>query len=360
MSGSGHLLRFQLRRSAFDLTIDLNLPAQGITALYGASGAGKTSVLRCVAGLERPTHALIRIADETWQDDDTGHFVPTWRRAVGYVFQEASLLEHLDVRGNLEFGLRRTVAENRRHFHDITELLGIGPLLTRRHDQLSGGERQRVAIARALLTQPRLLLLDEPLASLDQARRLEIFPWLERLRDELHLPMLYVSHSADEVARLADTLVVIEAGQVRANGPIAEVLGSVDARVDLGPDRGALLTARIVEQDVQWRLARAEFAGGYIWLADAGLKLNQAVRLRILARDVGVACSEPQASSVQNQLRGQIIAIAADQNPAYDLVQINCGGSMLLARVTRKSVAMLQLRPGLAVWALVKSAAVVS
>ncbi len=360
MSSEGSLIRFRLKRGAFELAIDLQLPAHGITALYGISGAGKTSVLRCVAGLERPTDAHIRIGAEIWQDDTQQLFVPTWRRALGYVFQEASLLEHLDVRGNLEFGLRRTPADNRRQLAGIIDLLGIGPLLTRRHDQLSGGERQRVAIARALATQPRLLLLDEPLASLDQARRLEIFPWLERLRDELRTPMLYVSHSADEVARLADTLVILDAGQVRACGPVAEVLASLQARVVLGEDLGAVLAARIVERDSHWRLARAEFPGGSLWLADKGLALGRKVRLRILARDVSIACSEPRDSSVQNQLRGWIVAIAPDENPAHELVQIDCAGAVLLARVTRKSVAALQLQPAMQVWALVKSAALVS
>ena len=360
MNGADSAIRFRLNRGAFALAIDLQLPAHGITALYGVSGAGKTSVLRCVAGLERPVDAHICIGAEIWQDDAQRIFVPTWRRALGYVFQEPSLLEHLDVRGNLEFGLRRTPADNRRHLAGIIDLLGIGPLLARRHDQLSGGERQRVAIARALATQPRLLLLDEPLASLDQARRQEIFPWLERLRDELRTPMLYVSHSADEVARLADTLVVLDAGQVRASGPAAAVLASLHARVVLGEDLGAVLSARIVEHDARWRLARAEFPGGSLWLADKGLSPGQNIRLRILARDVSIACSEPRDTSVQNQLRGRIVAIAADENPAHELVQIDCAGVVLLARVTRKSVDALHLQPGMPVWALVKSAALVS
>lgn len=360
MNGMESLVRFRLQRGAFNLAIDLQLPAHGVTALYGVSGAGKTSVLRCVAGLERPQDAHIRIGTEIWQDDAQRVFVPTWRRALGYVFQEASLLEHLDVRDNLQFGLRRTPAGNRRHLAGIIDLLGIGPLLARRHDQLSGGERQRVAIARALATQPRLLLLDEPLASLDQARRQEIFPWLERLRDELRTPMLYVSHSADEVARLADTLVVLDAGQVRACGPVAEVLSSLQARVVLGDDLGAVLAARIVGHDSHWRLARAEIPGGSLWLADKGLALEQKVRLRILARDVSIACSEPRDISVQNQLRGRILAIAPDDNPAHVLVQIDCAGDVLLARVTRKSVDALHLQAGMPVWALVKSAALVS
>ena len=354
-----NVLKFRHRRNDFELNIDLALPAHGITALYGVSGAGKTSVLRCVAGLDHPAEGLIQIAGDTWQDDARQLFVPTWRRALGYVFQEASLLEHLDVRGNLEFGLRRTTAANRQQLAGIVELLGIGPLLGRRHDQLSGGERQRVAIARALATRPRLLLLDEPLAALDQARRLEIFPWLERLRDELRTPMLYVTHSTDEVARLADTLVVLEDGKVRACGPVAEVLTSLQAPVVLGEDLGAVLDARIVAQDAHWHLARAEFAGGGLWLADRNLSVGQRVRVRILARDVSVANAEPVGSSIQNQLRGQIVAIAPDAHPAHALVQVDCAGTMLLARVTRKSIDFLQLQPGMPVWALVKSAALV-
>ncbi len=210
-------MRLRVPREGFLLDVDLPLPASGITVLFGASGSGKTTVLRCVAGLERAEQGRVQIGAELWQDETQRVFVPTWRRALGYVFQEASLFEHLTVQGNLQFGLKRTSAPAAGLVAAI-ELLGIGHLLARWPAQLSGGERQRVAIARALATQPRLLLLDEPLAALDAARKQEILPWLERLRDELKMPMLYVTHSADELARLADHLVVLEQGRVKTQG----------------------------------------------------------------------------------------------------------------------------------------------
>ena len=230
-----------LPRADFVLSVDLALPAQGITVLFGASGSGKTTLLRGVAGLERgpESSGLVEIAGERWQDDSAQVFWPTWRRPLGYVFQEASLLEHLDVQGNLQYGLKRTRnPQAAPALAAAIELLGIGGLLQRRAAQLSGGERQRVAIARALATQPRLLLLDEPLAALDAERRQDILPWLERLRDELHIPMLYVTHAIDELARLADHLVVLERGQVQAAGHVTEVMARTDGPALGGEEAG--------------------------------------------------------------------------------------------------------------------------
>ncbi|HYE38405.1 MAG TPA: molybdenum ABC transporter ATP-binding protein, partial [Ramlibacter sp.] len=232
-------IRTRLARGDFTLEVDLRLPAAGITAIFGPSGSGKTTLLRCVAGLERARFARVVIAAETWQDSEAGTFVPTHRRPLGYVFQEASLFDHLDVRGNLAFAQRRGGGEVQ--LQPLLELLGIATLLDRRPHQLSGGERQRVAIARALATQPRILLLDEPLAAVDLSRRREILPWLERLRDELRIPMLYVTHSADEVARLADHLVLLDAGAVRAAGPLRETLARIDLPLVPGEEPGALL-----------------------------------------------------------------------------------------------------------------------
>lgn len=353
-------IALRLRRESFALEVDLSLPARGITMIYGASGAGKTSLLRGVAGLERAERGYIRIGGEVWQDDSAKIFAPVWKRSLGYVFQEASLLEHLDVRGNLEYGLRRVANADSANLQRVIDLLGISSLLERRHDQLSGGERQRVAIARALATQPSLLLLDEPLAALDPARRLEILPWLEKLRDDARVPMLYVTHAADEVARLADHLVVLGNGRVISSGPVGAALISLEAPHMLGDDASALVQAKVVELDARWALARVCFTGGELWLRDTGLSTGQVLRLRILARDISVACEEPARSSIQNRLRGRIDAIAPDSHPSQALIRIDCGGTRLLARVTRKSVDELKLEPGLPVWALVKSVAVVS
>ncbi|NQW81627.1 MAG: molybdenum ABC transporter ATP-binding protein [Polaromonas sp.] len=352
-------MRLKLQRAAFALDVDLELPGQGITVLFGVSGSGKTSLLRCVAGLERTPDARVAIAGETWQDDATGIYLPTWQRPLGYVFQEASLFEHLTVRGNLQFGLQRAKDADSSALNAAIDLLGIAALLERKTSQLSGGERQRVAIARALATQPRLLLLDEPLAALDHARRQDILPWLERLRDELKIPMLYVTHSSDEVARLADTLVVLDAGQVKACGPVAEVLARLDIPVVLGDDAGALLSARIEERDERWQLARLAFNGGSLWVRDTGLPLGRQVRVRVLARDVSIALDPPSQTSIQNVLPCVVQAIGPDTHASQTLIQLQCGQSVLLARVTARAVDALQLKPGMQVWAQVKSVALV-
>ena len=356
-------VRLRLARADFELAVDLHLPARGISVLFGASGSGKTSVLRCVAGLETAGNALVRIGGETWQDDAAGLMRPTWQRALGYVFQEASLFEHLDVLHNLRFGQRRAAGTagtgTAAQLDEIISLLGLGTLLRRRPAQLSGGERQRVAIARALATRPALLLLDEPLAALDQARRQEILPWLERLRDELHVPMLYVTHSADEMARLADHLVVLARGQVLASGPTAEVLSAIHGPGVVGEDAGALLQGRLVERDERWHLARVAFDGGSLWLRDSGLALGQPARLRVLARDVSLTTTAPQHTSIQNLLPGVIDAIADDTHPSQALLRVRCGSALLLARITHKAVYALALQPGSAVWLQVKSVALV-
>ena len=359
-TGEGIAIRFSLSRADFDLEVDLQLPGRGITVLHGPSGSGKTSVLRCVAGLERPLNGHVRIGGQVWQDDRRGIFLPTWRRALGYVFQEASLFDHLDVRANLHFGLRRdTDPLARRSLAEAIELLGIGHLLDRAPQALSGGERQRVAIARALAARPRVLLLDEPLAAIDHSRRQEILPWLERLRDELQMPMIHVTHSADEVARLATHLVVLEAGRVRASGAVAGVLSSLDTPVVVGEDTAALLEGQLCERDTGWNLARVVFAGGSLWVADSGLDLGRRVRLRVLARDVSITTAEPVHTSIQNHVRGLIDSMVGDVHPSQVLVRILCGESVILARVTRRAIASLGLARGSAVWAQVKSVALV-
>ncbi len=244
MPPQSNRVHLRLPRPAFTLDVSLSLPASGITVLFGASGSGKTTLLRCVAGLERAQQGLVQIGNEVWQDDASGIFLPTWRRSLGYVFQEASLFEHLPVRANLQFGLKRTLAPAAA-LDAAIELLGISQLLARMPAQLSGGERQRVAIARALATQPKMLLLDEPLAALDAERKQEILPWLERLRDELQTPMLYVTHSADELTRLADHLVVLAEGRVTIEGPAAEALSSLEGPVLQGDEVGVVLAGQV-------------------------------------------------------------------------------------------------------------------
>ena len=359
-------IRLHLPRAGFTLDVDLQLPGRGITVLFGASGSGKTTVLRCVAGLERAPLGRVQIGDALWHDSTARRFLPTWQRPLGYVFQEASLFEHLNVQQNLQFGLRRSRApEGARVLADAVRLLGIESLLGRAPAQLSGGERQRVAIARALATQPRLLLLDEPLAALDHARKREILPWLERLRDELRTPMLYVTHSADELARLADHVVVLDQGRVQTQGPAAAALAALDSPVLTGDELSTLLAGEVAERDERWHLARVAFAGGSLWLRDAGLPVGQRVRLRVLARDVSLSSTEPRGTSIQNQMPGVITAIGADAHPSQVLVQVRVGdgekegegGSLLVARVTARACAALGLRVGQVAWLQVKSVA---
>jgi molybdate transport system ATP-binding protein len=368
----GLRLRLRLVRPDFALDVDLELPATGITVLFGPSGSGKTSLLRCVAGLEKSAQGLVRVGQELWQDDASGVFRPPWQRDLGYVFQEASLFEHLDVSQNVAYGLKRFGNKDKagaaqaldkagaaQALARAIELLGIGHLMHRSPSGLSGGERQRVAIARALATQPRLLLLDEPLAALDQARRHEILPWLERMRDELRLPMLYITHSADELARLADHVVVLDGGAVKACGPAQEVLARVDAPAIVGDEAGVLLHGTVVELDARWHLAKVAFDGGSVWVRDSGMPLGQPVRLRVLARDVSLTAHEAQDSSIQNHIQGCIEAIADDVHPSQALVRIRCGASVLVARVTKRALSALSLTEGVAVWAQVKSVAVI-
>jgi molybdate transport system ATP-binding protein len=357
-------VRLRLPRSNFELDVNLRLPAQGITVLFGASGSGKTSVLRCVAGLERARAARVVVGGVVWQDDVAGIFLPVHHRPLGYVFQEASLFDHLDVQSNLHYGMKRSLgtrswSEAQTALQGVIELLGIGHLLQRRAAQLSGGERQRVAIARALATAPQLLLLDEPMASLDLARRREILPWLERLRDELRIPMLYVTHAAEELVRLADHLVVLERGTVHAQGAVAQVLASIDPPVIVGEDAGALLQGVVSERSESWHLLRVTFDGGEFWLRDGGWPLGSTVRLRVLASDVGLATVRPEHTSIQNHLRGVVEAMVPDAHPSQVLVRLRCGSAQLLARVTCRAADALGLQIGQPVWLQVKSVAVV-
>jgi molybdate transport system ATP-binding protein len=349
--------RLHLPRAGFTLDVDLQLPGQGVSALFGPSGCGKTTVLRALAGLERAT-GRVALGDVVWQDDAGRRFVPAHRRAIGYVIQEAALFPHLDVRGNLAYAQRRAGA-GRIALDPVVELLGIGALMRRRPDSLSGGERQRVAIARALAAAPKLLLLDEPLAALDAARKAEVLPYLERLQRELRLPVVYVSHAIDEVARLAHQLVLLEGGRVVAAGALSEVLARLDLPTARGDGAGVVLDGTVAERDAHWRLARLTVGAGdfNVWARDHGLAVGRAVRVRLLARDVSVARAALTGTSIGNQMPGRIETIAEDEHPALALVRVRVGASPVVARLTRRSADALQLRPGMAVWVQVKTVA---
>ncbi len=355
--------QLRLARSDFTLDVALALPESGISALFGPSGCGKTTVLRALAGLERAA-GRVALGSEVWQDDASGRFVATHRRALGYVIQEAALFPHLDVRRNLDYGRRRIApAERRIALDQVVALLGIGQLLARRPATLSGGERQRVAIARALATSPRLLLMDEPLAALDAPRKAELLPYLERIHNELAIPIVYISHAIDEVARLADHLVLMEAGRVVAAGPLADMLARLDLPLPLHEDAGVVLEGVVGERDTRWRLARldvgvrADGKACSLWARDQGLPLGQRVRLRVLARDVSITLTPQTGTSIGNQLRGTVEAIADDTHPALALVRVRVGSAPLVARLTRRSAHALELAAGMPVWAQVKTVA---
>jgi molybdate transport system ATP-binding protein len=349
--------RFRANLGDFSLDVDLELPGRGVTALFGHSGSGKTTLLRCIAGLQR-TQGELRVNAEVWQDDSV--FLPVHRRALAYVFQEASLFPHLSVRRNLEYGYRRIPESERQvRFEHAVEWLGLGAMLERAPDRLSGGERQRVAIARALLTSPRLLLMDEPLSALDHKSKGEILPYLERLHDRLSIPLLYVTHSPDEVARLADHLVVMEDGRALANGPLAETLARLDLPIRHEEDAGVVLEASVAECDPTWHLVRAEFPGGSMWVRDIGVEMGQRLRLRVLARDVSLALDRHEDVSILNLLPARVTEIAANGHPAVRLVRVAVGETPLISRLTARSVDALGLVPGKQVWVQVKSVAVI-
>lgn len=347
--------KFRLAWPGFTLDVDLSLPGRGVTALFGHSGSGKTTLLRCLAGLERPPHGRLEFKAKIWQDENI--WLPTHQRPIGYVFQEASLFAHLDVLGNLNFGLKRSPTAQRVGLEQAIELLGIGHLLDRKPDTLSGGERQRVGIARALAVGPEILLMDEPLAALDLKRKQEILPYLERLHDELDIPVIYVSHSPDEVARLADHIVAMDGGRVVAHGPLGETLARLDLPIRLGEDVGVVLDSSVGLIDAEWHLARVDFAGGSLWTRDRGLPAGKRVRVRVLARDVSLAVQEPRESSIQNILDGVVESIGDDEHPGLLLVRVQVGASMLVARLTRRSAAQLGIAAGLPVRVQVKSVA---
>ncbi|AYH46068.1 molybdenum ABC transporter ATP-binding protein [Azoarcus sp. DN11] len=356
-AATGIEARFRLAWPGFALEAALQLPARGVSALFGHSGSGKTSLLRCLAGLERARDGFLAVRGEVWQDEARGLFVPTHRRPLGYVFQEASLFPHLSVRRNLEFGMRRVAAAERRVSLDhAIALLGIEPLLGRMPERLSGGERQRVAIARALATSPRLLLMDEPLAALDAPRKAEILPYLERLHGELDIPVVYVSHAPEEVARLADHVVLLRDGRVQASGAIAEVLPRLDLPFAHDEDAFVVVEAQVAGRDERFALTRLEFGGLPLWITGLDTPLGAQVRARVLARDVSLALAERHDSSILNVLPARVVSLDG-ASPGRTLVRLDCAGRALLARITTRSAAQLGIVPGMVLFAQVKGVA---
>ena len=346
------------RLGAFDLDIHFR-SGRGLTALFGRSGAGKTSVINAIAGLVRPERGRIVVDGWVLMDTERGIRAPAHRRRVGYVFQEDRLFPHLTVRQNLLFG--RWFAPGSgppARLDDVVDLLGIGSLLDRRPGRLSGGEKQRVAIGRALLASPRLLLMDEPLASLDARRKDEILPYIERLRDQTSVPIVYVSHAVAEVTRLASTIVLISDGRVRAVGPLQEVMGRAELYPIAGRfEAGAVLAVRVTAQDPRWGLTELAGAFGKLTVPRLPAPVGAALRVRIRARDVILAATPPTGISALNILAGQVEAVVPIEDAALE-VQLRLGAERLLARVTRRSGATLGLAPGREVFAVIKSVAI--
>lgn len=348
--------RFKLTRKDFALDASFTAPGKGVTALFGPSGSGKTTLLRCIAGLENPDHAHFAINGQCWHDDNKN--LAVHRRPIAYVFQEASLFPHLNVRENMAYGWRRIPKRQRKlGFDDVTAWLGLETFLERKTEVLSGGQRQRVAIARALLTSPELLLMDEPLASLDANGKAEILPYLESLCQELDIPVLYVSHSPEEVQQLADHLILLDQGRVVASGELNALLTDPLLAIAHFEDAAAVLEARVVGHDKEFHLTSLAFDGAQVSVSYNGLPIGHKARLRICARDVSLALVQPQQISISNSFAVRVLSIDPDRDPSQVLVRCEIGGQHLLARITRRSVHLLKIEVGNNLYAQVKSVA---
>lgn len=347
---------FHAQLGAFHLDVELQLPGRGVIALFGHSGSGKTTLLRSIAGLERFSGRLI-INGETWQDEKI--FLPVHRRSIGYVFQEASLFPHLSVEKNLTFGLQRITAPERQiGLQQVVDWLGIEHLLMRMPQRLSGGERQRVAIARALLTSPQLLLMDEPLSALDERSKHDILPYLERLHDELAIPMLYVSHSLKEVNRLADHMVWMEGGRVKGNGPLQQILTNMELAVSHEDEAAAIIETVVAGHDEAYHLTALDSHFGRLWVKPLKRALGEKVRVSIPARDVSLSLEKEERSSILNIWEVVVVDIV-DAEPGQVMIKLCCpenaGSQPLLARITARSRDNLQLVQGSRVYARIKS-----
>ena len=349
--------RFHHDIGTLSLDVDVNLESKGVTALFGPSGAGKTSLLRAIAGLDAAPGGQLLVDGETWQDDSAK--LPVRRRGVGYVFQEPSLFDHLDVRGNLHFARQRAPAGKAPETETVAQALGLEALLNRRIDRLSGGEKQRVALARTLLSAPRLLLLDEPLSSLDRPARQDILPYLESLLSNAGIPVVYVSHDLDEVARLADHMLIMNNGRITAQGPLADILADLDGELAHGDGAEVVWPAEVLGHDDDWQLTDLSSAAGLIRVPRQERTRGAAVRLLIHARDVSLTLAPQAETSILNILEARVMALAED-GPGQAMVRLDLGDLPLLARVTRKSAAELDLKAGATVFAQIKSVALLS
>jgi molybdate transport system ATP-binding protein len=350
---------FQLERPGFCLDASFHAPLKGVTALFGYSGSGKTTVLRCIAGLEKRAKGSLKVGSDYWQKN--GFILAPHKRPIGYVFQESNLFQHLSVKNNLRYGQKRTPkARQKIDFQEAVELLGIDELLARHPAELSGGQKQRVAIARALLTTPQLLLMDEPLASLDITSKAEILPYLERLHDELSIPIIYVSHAPDEVVRIADRLVLMEQGRVIAEDEINRMLTRSDLPLAHLEEACAVINGKVLKHDRNFHLTYLRVPGGTVAVSYRDLPINHRVRVRILARDVSLALNPGEGSSITNIFPVRILAVDEMNDPAKALISLDMGGEHILANITRRSVHKLNIKQDKILYAHVKSVALMN
>ena len=345
------------RKTGFILDINLNISSTGITALFGASGAGKTTLLRIIAGLEKVSNSKIFFNEQVWQSGDS-NFLPTHRRRIGYVFQQANLFPHLTIEHNLRYGLKRHGnTEAFTHYQDVVDLLNLDSYLNRYPQQLSGGQKQRIAIGRALLSQPQLLLMDEPLASLDIQSKREIIPYLEKIHETISVPIIYVSHSVEEVARIADQIVLVDKGQVLAQGEINDILTRNDLPLAHLNESCSVIDGQIDAFDKEFHLSYVRIGNQTIALSETNKPVGSKVRIRILARDVSLALEKNTSSTIHNIFPAKVLKISQSSDPAKLVVRLKVGNTILLSQITKFSAYRLKIGVEQDIWAQVKSAA---
>ena len=349
--------KIKVQLESFMLDANFSIPDRGITVVFGPSGSGKTTLLRAIAGLEKSDKGFLKIGDSVWQKGED--FLATHKRQIGYVFQDAALFDHLDVKGNLNFVIKRAIGLKEDFIESIHNLLEIKTLLNRKTTQLSGGERQRVAIARALLTNPKILLLDEPLSALDLKRKNEILPYLDSIHNDLEIPILYVTHSQDEMSRLADHLLLIEDGNVVGSGPVNDMLTRFDMPLSHGGDAVSIIEAEVLKRDSEFNLMHLDFLGGQFIVPDNSFPVQTKVRIRVVARDVSLTKSKQVDTSILNIFPAMVQEIV-NEGEAQVMVRLQIKETILLACITRKSSYKLRLEKGSEVFVQVKSVAILS
>ena len=349
--------KIKVQLESFMLDANFSIPDRGITVVFGPSGSGKTTLLRAIAGLEKSDKGFLKIGDSVWQKGED--FLATHKRQIGYVFQDAALFDHLDVKGNLNFVVKRAIGLKEDFIESIHNLLEIKTLLNRKTMQLSGGERQRVAIARALLTNPKILLLDEPLSALDLKRKNEILPYLDSIHNDLEIPILYVTHSQDEMSRLADHLLLIEDGNIVGSGPVNDMLTRFDMPLSHGGDAVSIIEAEVLKRDSEFNLMHLDFLGGQFIVPDNSFPVQTKVRIRVVARDVSLTKSKQVDTSILNIFPAMVQEIV-NEGEAQVMVRLQIKETILLACITRKSSYKLRLEKGSEVFVQVKSVAILS